>query len=213
MPQIAPALESDVRGHEPELCHLLAGWPFVNKLHLWRSVFSSVKWWQRYLPWQPLYFTTSVSLIIFYAGTQCVIDAGTKNIAADDAAADGGGGGDDGGHHGAGGWVSVGLLLSIQYCHWEIAPKHSRIMGFPGWKGSQRPFSPAFSMWYLNTFKLVFHPLFQHLSAGASSNSLPLMFFLSDSFLTWKKGLIMPRRKECGRRQRSCMSKTKQERR
>lgn len=108
-------------------------------------------------------------------------------------------------------WLSTGgALLSIQYFHWEIAPKHSRIMGFPGWKGSQRPLSPAFSMWCLNTFKLVFHPLFQHLPAGAFSNSLPLMFFLSNSFLTWKKGLIMPRRKDCGRRQRSCMSKTRQ---
>lgn len=51
-----------------------------------------------------MYFTTSVSLIIAYAGTQCVIiDAGTENIAAVAAAADGGGSCDGVVIHGAGG--------------------------------------------------------------------------------------------------------------
>lgn len=50
-----------------------------------------------------MYFTTSVSLIIAYAGTQCVIGAGTENIAAVAAAADGGGSCDGVVIHGAGG--------------------------------------------------------------------------------------------------------------
>ena len=72
-------------------------------------------------------------------------------------------------------------------------------------------FPPVFCMWCLN----IFHPLFQHPSNGAFSNSWPWCwscgFFLSSSFLTWKIGLIMPRDQDCYRGQRSCMSKLRQE--
>ena len=49
----------------------------------------------------------SVSLIIAYASTQHIIDAGIDNDAAD---GDNSGNGD-----GGAGWVSMGLFLSIQY--------------------------------------------------------------------------------------------------
>lgn len=94
-------------GLETELCPQNAAWPFVSRLPLWGSVFSSRNGDKdTYLDsyraeWQ------SISLTIACASTEHLIDAGIDAAAAD---SDNSGEGD-----GGAGWVSMGLFLSFQY--------------------------------------------------------------------------------------------------